>query len=157
MPTFFLDTSALVKRYASERGTQWIQGLCDPASGNLIAISQATRVETVAAFCRKALNQDPKYGISIADRDHMIALFRRDLQRGYGIVPVTDSIYTAAGDLCMLYRLHAYDAVQLACALALRNVLAQQSIQLTLVTGDQELDVAARAERLVTDNPEKHP
>lgn len=34
MAAFFLDASALVKRYATETGTTWMTGLLDPAARN---------------------------------------------------------------------------------------------------------------------------
>jgi len=34
MATYFLDTSAIVKRYIVEQGQAWILSLCDPAQGH---------------------------------------------------------------------------------------------------------------------------
>jgi len=31
MATYFLDTSAIIKRYILEQGQAWILSLCDPA------------------------------------------------------------------------------------------------------------------------------
>ncbi len=31
MAIYFLDTSAIVKRYIAERGQGWVLSLCDPA------------------------------------------------------------------------------------------------------------------------------
>ena len=53
MAAFFLDTSALVKRYATETGTAWVKALIDPAVGNRIYVARITEVETVAALARK--------------------------------------------------------------------------------------------------------
>lgn len=36
MPVYYLDTSALVKRYFAEIGTGWVQSITDPATGNLL-------------------------------------------------------------------------------------------------------------------------
>lgn len=48
---FYLDTSALVKRYVAESGSSWIINLCDPVSGNTISTARITRAEA-AAFSR---------------------------------------------------------------------------------------------------------
>ena len=53
MGAYFLDTSAIVKRYFLEKGHQWIIALCDPEQANIIYISQAALVEVVAAICRR--------------------------------------------------------------------------------------------------------
>src|SRR5205085_1079426 len=76
-------------------------------------------------------------------------LFRQDVRQQYNVVRVTATLYTRAGDLCRLHRLRAYDAVQLACALAVRNKLASLGIQaLTFVSADTELLAIASAEGL---------
>lgn len=38
--TYFLDSSAIAKRYADETGTAWVEALCAPADENLIALAQ---------------------------------------------------------------------------------------------------------------------
>jgi hypothetical protein len=50
---YFLDTSAVVKRYVLEIGTAWIQALTDPAAGNVHCIARITPPETVAAITRR--------------------------------------------------------------------------------------------------------
>jgi uncharacterized protein len=51
MGIYFLDTSAIIKRYIFEQGQTWITALCDPVSKNDLFISQAAHVEVVAALC----------------------------------------------------------------------------------------------------------
>src|SRR6266566_10176585 len=63
----------------------------------------------------------PMSEMIIEDRDTFISTFRQDSQRAYGVRPVTTATYTSAGDLCLSYRLRAYDAVQFACVLNLRD------------------------------------
>lgn len=41
MASYYLDTSALVKRYVTERGTAWIVNLTDPSSGHELAFLTA--------------------------------------------------------------------------------------------------------------------
>ncbi|WP_445241306.1 type II toxin-antitoxin system VapC family toxin [Microcoleus vaginatus] len=48
---YFLDTSALVKRYVPEIGSEWILSITDPARDNDLAISQITWVEVTQRFC----------------------------------------------------------------------------------------------------------
>ncbi len=117
MATYFLDTSAIIKRYIFEPGQAWVLSLCNPAHGHDLYISQAALVEVVAAICRRAREKS----ISMAERDRLISVFRQDSKESYDIWPVTTELYTSAGDLCRSHRLRAYDAVQLACVLALRQ------------------------------------
>jgi predicted nucleic acid-binding protein len=146
--------SALVKRYCPELGQTWIQDLCDPVRGHVLFISQAALVEVVTAICRKAYLRD----ISITQRDESIDAFRADCQDSYAIEPVTDDIYIAAGNLCRIYNLRAYDAVQLNCALNTRkDALADQMPPPIFVCADKRLVEFAYAEGLTVDNPQDHP
>lgn len=157
MGTYFLDTSAIVKRYVVETGQAWVAALCAPSSANTIIISQAALVEAVAMFCRKAREADTTKRISEAERDRIIALFRQDMRRHYSVVQVTTNVYTHAGDLCRPHKLRAYDAVQLACALTVRDKLATVGIAPTFVCADADLLSVAAMEGLSTENPNAHP
>lgn len=158
MNTYFLDTSALAKRYVNELGSAWVRTQCRAQMGNSIIISQATLVEAVAAFCRKAREPNISQRISEADRDQSIRLFRQHVRRQYSVVRVTTSIYNQAGDLCRLHRLRAYDALQLASALAARNKLTSLGTQPpTFVSADAELLTIAAAEGLSIENPNAYP
>jgi uncharacterized protein len=155
MATYFLDTSALVKRYVpAEQGHAWITDICDPAQGHKLYISQAALVEVVAAMCRKAREQS----ITPEDRDRLITRVRRDIQSTYNLWQVTTALYTAAGNLCRLHPLRAYDAVQLACVLGLRDrALANQAPSPIFVCADLHLLAIADAEGLSSENPNTHP
>ena len=54
MALYYLDTSALVKRYVREVGTAWVTALTDPRSGNTIATGRLTGPEAIAALYRKS-------------------------------------------------------------------------------------------------------
>ena len=154
MATYFLDTSAIVKRYILEQGQAWILSLCDPAQGHDLYISQAALVEVVATICRRAREQS----ISLTERDRLINVFRQDSKESYNIWPVTTDLYTSAGDLCRSHRLRAYDAVQLACTLALREyALANQVAEPIFVCADSNLLRVAATEGLNIENPQSYP
>ncbi|HLH61574.1 MAG TPA: type II toxin-antitoxin system VapC family toxin [Ktedonobacteraceae bacterium] len=154
MTIFFFDTSALVKRYVAESGSSWVRAQCRPEAGHTIIISQATLVEVVATFCRKARELNINQSINVDDRDRYPDLFRQDVRKQYNVARVTTAIYTLAGDLCRVHGLCAYDAVQLACALEARNKLAALEISLLIfVSADMELLSMAHAGGLSIENP----
>jgi len=68
MALYFLDSSAVVKRYVAEAGHAWIVALCDPAQGHDLHIAQAALVEVVATLCRKAREA----ALTTGERDHLI-------------------------------------------------------------------------------------
>jgi uncharacterized protein len=101
--------------------------------GHTLYIAQTALVEVVAAICRKEREQS----ITIEERDALITLFRQDSKQSYNIWPVTTDLHTSAGDAGRPHRLRAYDAVQLACALALREYASR--IPTTIGKGRSEV------------------
>lgn len=154
MATYFLDTSAIIKRYIFEPGQAWVLSLCNPAQGHDLYLSQAALVEVVAAICRRAREKS----ISMDERDQLITVFRQDSKQSYNIWPVTTDLYNAAGDLCRSHRLRANDAVQLACVLALRRYAsANRAPDPTFICADVGLIDIASMEGLQIENPNDHP
>jgi predicted nucleic acid-binding protein len=138
----------------SESGSEWVMMQCEPAAGNTVIISYATLAEAVTTFSRKARAQDLNQRISESERDHHIQLFRRDAERQYTLVRVTKAVYTQAGDLSRIYKLRAYDAIQLVCALQANiKIAAPEGIVLTFVSADVDLLNVAEAEGLDIQNP----
>lgn len=153
MAAYFLDTSALVKRYATEAGTAWVTGLIAPAAGNLVLVARITGVETIAAIARKRKGNL----LSPADAGLALAAFRKELGGLFLIVEVTTALLAAAADLAEQHALRGYDAVQLAAALEASVERQRLNLPpLTLVTADKELLAAGTAEGLATDDPNNH-
>ena len=158
MGLYFLDSSAIVKRYFQEPGHEWIEALHDPAQGHGLYIAQAALVEGVASICRKAREQT----MPLDERDSTSDDFRRDVQNTYSVWLIDNALYVAAGDLCRSHRLRAYDAIQLACALVVREdvFVAQPSDaeppDFLFVSADIGLLANARAEGFSTENPNNY-
>lgn len=152
----FLDTSALAKRYLAETGSGWVRAVIDPASGNTIAVANITRVEIGAAIARR--QRDPRSQMSLADRDALIHFFDHHVAHEYLLVATTAHIIDTAYHLTQQYQLRGYDALQLGSALILNEVLVATGVPaLTVVASDRELQFAAHAEGLLTDDPVLHP
>lgn len=155
MTRFFLDTSAIVKRYLPETGTDWIRRLSDPATGNVIVLSELTLVEVAAAL--SARHRAPS-GIPRRARDSALALFLRHFTDEYEVTAVSRPILDRAVALTQRHRLRGYDAVQLATALAAGDALLSAGLAgLAFVAADADLAAAARAGGLVADDPNRHP
>src|SRR5262245_23881453 len=119
MASYFLDTSALIKRQVIEVGHRWVRSLVLGRAGHTIAISEMALIEVVATFCRMTREQPPR--LTVADRDRLIVRFHQHVQRRYLVVSVNEALLLRAGLLCRTYPLRAYDAVHLASALTLRD------------------------------------
>ena len=156
MPTYFLDTSALIKRHIGEPGHKWVESLCDPSAYNTVVISEAAIVEVVASFARM-VREHPRR-LRPATRDRLITLFDRLINSEYVVVSVNRAIFTRAAALCRTHPLRAYDAVQLACALTRRDDdLAAGQPAPIFVCADTVLLSVATAEGLAVENPSTHP
>jgi hypothetical protein len=68
---YYLDTSALIKRYVAEIGSGWIRTLVDPKASNLMLTARLTVVEARSALARR------KREASVSDDDHAFAPRRR--------------------------------------------------------------------------------
>lgn len=158
MAMYFLDSSAIVKRHFHEPGHEWIETVHNPDQGHELYIAQAALVEVVASICRKAREQN----MPIEERDTTINDFRRDVQNIYSVWLVDNALYIAAGDLCRSHRLRAYDAIQLACAIAVRvDTLAAQPPEaeppdLLFVSADLGLLTIALVEGFSVVNPNNY-
>ena len=155
MSDFYLESSAVAKRYLTETGTAWIRTLTDPISGNRIRTAEITRVEVAAALA--ARHRAPG-GITRRERDRAVRLLTTHSILEYRLIPTSRAILDRAVDLTQRHRLRGYDAVQLATALAAESSLVAAGLPgLTFVTADADLVAAARAERLGADDPNLHP
>lgn len=154
MSSFFLDASALVKRYLSEVGSAWILQKTHPAGGNAIAVVEITRVEVAAAIA--ARHRAPK-GISRQERDGIVALLLNHFDREYQIIALTPGMLGQAVDLTQNHRLRGYDAIQLAAAMTTNQSLRRVGLpELTFIAADRDLLAAANQEGLQVGNPNDH-
>ncbi len=155
MSDFYLDSSAIAKRYSPETGSAWIKGLTDPAAGHDLIILEITIAEVAAALAAKV--RAPK-GITPTERDLALADFLRDCANQYDLLSVSREVIDLAVALTQRHTLRGYDAVQLAGALVVNRILLANELPLlTFVTADDDLADAARLEGLATENPNQHP
>ncbi|AIJ21066.1 type II toxin-antitoxin system VapC family toxin [Amycolatopsis methanolica] len=108
----FVDSSALVKLYVAEPGSEQVQAL----SG--MVVSQIARVEIPAALWRKHRTG----AISAGDARLLVSAFEADYHGTpdepprFAVVPVTPIVLDVAARLTGVHGLRAYDAIQLATA-----------------------------------------
>jgi predicted nucleic acid-binding protein len=151
---FFLDSSAIVKRYVNETGSNFIESLTDVKSGNVILLARITQVEFAAAIARRLKGAS----ITTTDAQNALAAFQKDLINAYFTVEIAPVVLSAAVNLCTKYALRGYDAVQLAALLEANNERVSTGLApLKLVSADTELNHAAQLEGLTIENPNAHP
>jgi hypothetical protein len=133
---YFLDASALVKRYVMEPGTERIRPLF--RRGANVAVSRMSEVEVASALVRRMVAGDLDH---VQVEAHLSSL-STDLLL-CDVVEICSSVIRLARELVGAHALRAYDAVQLACALRAKGRGA-----LTFLCADGELTDAAAAEGL---------
>lgn len=160
MPSYFFDSSVIVKRYHRELGTSWIQAISEPRTHPPIYISQLAEVEVVAALRRVGRHE----GLHPSFVDTMQTTFERHLTLSdpgralpvYVLVSVSPSVLSLASSLCARYweiqpyPLRSLDAIQLACAIAAAKGLGNE---LFFVTADTRLGAIAPLEGFRVINP----
>lgn len=153
MAFYFLDSSGLAKRYVAEVGSEWIQDLVNPTTGNQVYVAQVTGVEVVAAITRRQRQGSS----SAAEAAAAIADFRADFAAAYYIIDISPTLVNHAMDMAEKHALRGYDAVQLAACLYLRDrcriLVLPDPI---MVSVDMELNAAESAEGLAVDDPNSH-
>jgi hypothetical protein len=151
---YYLDASALVKRYVDEVGSDWLRGIIASGQPALLFTSRMTIVEVVSAFARRAREGSLSSAELVIARD----AFRGDCLNEYQIMPPTMTVIDLACVLLEQHPLRAYDATHLATALSAQQFLATQGYPpLTFLSADDRLNRAATAEGLEVDNPNHHP
>lgn len=139
----YLDTSALVKKYVSERGTAEVRELMKRE--RRIVTSKLTYPEICAALARK----QREGGVDRLPYQKIWASFSADWQ-ALVLVELSDALFPLVRRLTDEYPLRGADAVHLASALWLGMEI---KAPLTFVAADHPLLKAASDEGLAAINP----
>lgn len=151
MAVYYLDTSALVKLYVREPGTDEMVRLAEPSSGHTVAILGLARVEFRSAVRRRERAGEVSHDAAAA----LITSIDVHLQSLYLVQPVTEAVLEEAAGLLDRHPLRAYDSIQLAGCLSLR---ARVSEPPSFVCSDRQLLLAAQQEGLdVLDPADERP
>lgn len=154
MTYYFLDSSALIKRYIVEVGTPWVRSITVTSSNNIVFIAQITQVEVVSGAMRRKRDGSITPRTARATR----LLIGRHASREYRVIGLTGQISQHAEDLLEGHPLRAYDAIQLASALESNKRLTAAGLTpLIFVSADTRLLTIAAIEGLMIDDPNSHP
>ncbi len=153
MGHYYLDSSALVKRYVAETGTDWVTQLCVPDAGHTLYTVRISGAEIVAALFLRARAG----GAVVSDAQAAVTRLKTHLHSRYQVVEVTEHLVDRAMALAERRGLRGYDAVQLAAALELQSVRDSVALEpIVFVCADDRLNAAAIAEGLIVENPNAH-
>jgi uncharacterized protein len=129
----YFDTSAVVKLYVDEPGSAEVQAL---AGRNRAVSSAILSVEIVSALARRNRSGE----LSDQAMEKALESFRKDLPL-LDLVEVTADIRTRAEAALLSFPLRTLDAIHIASALFMREVLA--SPRLLFITSDRRQHAGA--------------
>jgi uncharacterized protein len=132
----YCDTSALIKRYVEEEGTDIVDRLWSASFG--IATSVVAFAETASTFSRKL-----REGI-LTEKEYLTTLktFKTDFD-SFVLVSVTPMLNSTIERLVKGYPLRGFDAIHLSSALMIRDA---GSLPMQFACFDQTLNEAALKE-----------
>jgi predicted nucleic acid-binding protein len=153
--SFFLDASALAKRYVPERGSAQVSAIIDAVPGGRLYLLIIGTGEIVSILVRKR-----NAGVlSEAYFRQALANFESEIVRPADItkLSVTSRLVTASLPLIVAHSINSTDAPIIKSALAVARRLRAAGDDLVLVASDQRLLRVAEAEGLVSFNSETEP
>jgi predicted nucleic acid-binding protein len=136
---FLFDTSALVKRYHLEPGSDKVDEIFEDTD-NVLIISELALVEVTSALLRKR-NQGE---ITASAMENALAQFARDVLSELIVADLTSDLVHRAREMVLKHNLRTLDALQLAFALEF------QVLKPTFVCADAKLRDAAQAAGITT-------
>jgi len=142
----YLDSSAWLKRYFQEPGSDWMMRRFE--SGDPLASSALGYVEVTSALARQQASRKLD--------EERLARLQQQLEEDWGDMaglPLTDEVVARAVRLARGYKLRGADAVHLATAISVNDALAGTGNSLVLIASDEELLAAARQMGLAVENP----
>jgi predicted nucleic acid-binding protein len=144
---YYLETSALVKLYVREPGSERLLRLAARVTNHRFAVLALSRVEMHSAIRRRQREGD----IEAAIADRLLSQFEQHLESRFIKQVLNDQLIDLATSLVKRNGLRAYDAVQLAGCLMLKENSA--SDEPSFVCSDQRLLQAAEQEGLACVDP----
>lgn len=145
MSTYFFDTSALVKRYHQEDGTERVDEILDSTDADVL-ISSLTVVESVSAFRRKFNRGE----ISESEMEQLVGVFFREALDDFVIIPLEESLLSFSFELVLQDDLRTLDSLQLSAGLS----VAEKLDDVVFITADEELSTVGRGHGLETVVPQ---
>lgn len=152
MSIFYFDTSALVKRYIEEQGSEWVKEVFSSEDKHIILLSEITIIEFAAALGKRERLGE----ITKLERKRGLKFFSQHCASQYKFEPIHQGVIHHATLLVNAYPLRTNDAIQLATAIQLKHILVSIKSFIIFVSADEALNKIAMTEKLKIENPNNH-
>lgn len=145
MTYHFFDSSALVKRYHDEVGTDKVDWIIDRSDTVLVIFSLAIS-EVTSALCRKR-NEGKINENMLTD---LLAQFYQEVLARFILISLDDSLLPRSAELILSRGLRTLDSLQLAAILSIAELLEDDTV--IFICADRQLAQAAESEGLTVLN-----
>lgn len=135
--TYFFDTSALLKRYHQESGSEKVNELLSKSKGSFV-IANITIAEFTSAFVKKFHEGILRHTVL----QHALSEFAKDLLTDFWIIDLERHHVMQSRSLIVKHNLRALDGLQLSVLLSLKP------LKPSFVCADQRLLKAAQKEKI---------
>ena len=145
MLQFYIDTSALLKRYHREEGSEFVNDLYDikrKENGKIY-----TSILTIAEYCSAIRRKQREGKFSEALANGILSAFFKESESMLFTIPADRHVVSLSIRLISDYPLKAYDAVQLASSLNAREYFSGTG-DFFFVCDDERLCVVSEKEKL---------
>jgi len=139
----FFDSSALVKRYIEEKGSDKVHALLK--EGSIVVVSRLAYPEILAAITRRHKAGE----IDTRPFERVKKAFKADWA-SFAVVEIHKEIFQFVDEVIAKHALKGADSIHLSTALWLKKATKKDVV---LVASDIELLKAAKAEKLGVCNP----
>ncbi len=147
MNIYYLDTSALIKRYHREMGTEKVNQLFEEilVRKSDAFISYLGVLEAVSAITRHKKELGSSYS-------KVMKGVLMEVSENLSIIPIDDEVVTTSMKMVLTHNIRSLDAIHLATAVIIKSYLNKEII---FISSDKELLNAAEIEGFKVLNPEK--
>lgn len=139
---FYFDTSALIKKYILEKGSDVVDNLFDKA--DIVFLSSISEIEIFSTFKRLLIEKD----INAKEHKFLKSEFETDYQY-FSVINFDEYIAEHAKTVIEKYQLKSLDSIQLGTALLVKDKID------SFIVCDQKLINAAKKEGIDITNPIK--
>lgn len=145
MTIYFFDTSALVKRYYQESGTETVDELIESEGSTVI--STLSIIESASAFRRKYNRGE----ITEQAMNSLLSAFFEEALDDFVVLPMEESLMEFSFELVLRDDLRTLDSLQLSAALSIDSL--DESV--IFVCADTDLVETAESNGIEAVDPEK--
>jgi len=149
---FFFDTSAIVKRYHQELGSEIVDGIFESIlkKRSKAIISTLSVLEFTSALRRKVQTKE----INWTQLRDCIGSFLNEVYKNFRVERVDEGLFADSLEYILKYGLSTLDSLHLVSSIRASEVVAEKS-KIVFISSDEELCKAAEKEGFNVINPEK--